>query len=696
MSTHMRDSQGTDSRSANPLRRGWLVTGLLGLLVLVGAVFATAGVLAGSGEKKPEPRIVGGQEAVPGEWPWQVALIRAGADPYNGQFCGGSLIRPDWVVTAAHCVEYEVASDLEILAGIHNLRFPDADYQRRSVAEISIHPDWDTFTADNDIALLRLDSPVTFRPPAGDVLPVAPVGLVAANVGPLTGVESTVTGWGNTLGQPDPGGESFPDALQEVTVPIISNAACNAAYGGITDNMLCAALEQGGRDSCQGDSGGPLQVYDGAQSRWELAGIVSHGYGCAAPGYPGVYTRVSQFIDWINSETGPDITVTDNSYLPLQAAPVPPWITPTATPTITPTPPPEGLPLENGDFEQGPVVWTMRSSTGIDLILDNLAFAGLQPHGGSWAARLGGPDNERSELEQRVIVPANAPFLSYFYVIDSNDYCGYDFAGVKVNGTNNVLARDLCRQTATYGWVQGTADLSAYAGLPVDLMFWVETDGSYGSTWFLDDLVFTSVGPTPTPTPTTPPTATPSPTPTITPTVPPGGLPLENGDFEAGRVAWQETSALGFELIVDRFGTNLIAAHSGEWASWLGGANQEQSTISQRVTIPAEEPFLTYYYQIGSSDECGFDYGIVRVNGSAVETLDLCYYYSYGRWAPRSVDLSAYAGLTVDLSFHVVTDSSAVSNLFIDDVSFRANRLAAEPDSAGPPATDASVPRDGR
>lgn len=686
MEQHRQPEQDVASESGRNGRRVWIAAGLIGILLLAAIAFATAGALAGDGEKRPEPRIVGGQEAEPGEWPWQVALIVAGVDTYNGQFCGGSLIRPDWVVTAAHCVEFVNASEVEIAAGIHNLRFPDTGYQRRAVAEIIIHPDWDTFTSDNDIALLRLATPVDFRPPGIGELPIAPVGLVTANIGPLTGVDSTVTGWGNTLGQPDPGGVSYPDTLHEVSVPIVSNVACNAVYSGITDNMLCAGLEEGGRDSCQGDSGGPLVIFDTDQSRWELAGIVSFGFGCAAPGYPGVYARVSQFISWINSEAGPDITVTDNSFLPVAAAPVPPWITPTPTPTITPTPPPDGLPLLNGDFEQGPVAWEIRSSNEIDLILDDLAFAGIQPHGGSWAGRLGGPDNEESELEQRVIVPADAPYLSFFYVIDSFDFCGYDYAGVRINDSVDLLVEDLCETTATNGWVERTLDLSAYAGLPVDLLFWVTTDSSLNSTWFLDDITFTGVGPTPTPSPTAPPTATPSPTPTITPTVPPGGLSLENGDFEAGQTAWREQSDLGFDLVVDRFGGSGITPLSGTWAAWLGGANEEQAVLSQRVTVRAEEPFLVFYHLISSADDCGYDFGYVRVNGQVAETINLCRITSFDRWTPRTLDLSPIAGETVDLSFVIVNDDQLVSNLFIDDVGFRANPAAVS-EAAGGAAT---------
>ena len=273
------------------------------------------------------PAIVGGREADPGEWPWQVALINSGGDLYWDQFCGGSLIDPGWVVTAAHCVENRLPDTLQVVAGIHNLVEPDEGYVLRNVSQIIINPAY-TMAAryDSDIALLKLAEPVVFRP-AGSGLPIAGLRLVPAGSGPLTGIMSTITGWGNM----DPIGTNYPATLQEVEVPIISNADCATTYGdSLTANMLCAGLPEGGKDSCQGDSGGPLMVYNNAARRWELAGIVSWGSGCAQPGAPGVYTRVSNFGQWVLDMTGitysPDfqLTVSPNSAavcagLPVQA-----------------------------------------------------------------------------------------------------------------------------------------------------------------------------------------------------------------------------------------------------------------------------------------------------------------------------------------------------------------------------------------
>ena len=254
-----------------------------------------------------DPNIVGGLPADPGEWPWQVALIQGGmTDYYNGQFCGGSLLAPDWVVTAAHCVYGDPISAVDVVAGVYDLAFPSGS-QKRDVAQIIVHPSYSPSTHNNDVALLRLSQPVTIGGTGSTKTGL--ISLVSASVGDLTGVNSWVTGWGATEGQPN-----YPTELREVQVPIIANSLCNDANhynGDITSNMMCAGFEQGGKDSCQGDSGGPLVVDTG--SGWRLAGIVSWGVGCADAGNYGVYTRVSQFVSWINTyvDTGTsDTTLT--------------------------------------------------------------------------------------------------------------------------------------------------------------------------------------------------------------------------------------------------------------------------------------------------------------------------------------------------------------------------------------------------
>lgn len=262
-----------------------------------------------------DPNIVGGAPADPGEWPWQVALI-SDANPvstsyYAEQFCGGSLVAPQWVVTAAHCVTNQFGNavspnTVDVVAGIYDLSPTTTGYQHRNIIQIVVYPSYNPSTSNNDIALLKLETPVKI--PGTGTRPPAVIPLVPSSVGDLTGVNSWVTGWGATESQPN-----YPTELQEVQVPIVSNADCNSAYPGeITSSMMCAGFVAGGKDSCQGDSGGPLVVDTG--NGWQLAGIVSWGQGCADPGFYGVYTRVSVFTSWVNqyiqsAPTGTTLTI---------------------------------------------------------------------------------------------------------------------------------------------------------------------------------------------------------------------------------------------------------------------------------------------------------------------------------------------------------------------------------------------------
>jgi len=259
-------------------------------------------IVAGIASAEPaDPQIVGGQEADPGEWPWQVLLVKRGYDPSAGRYCGGSLIDRSWVLTAAHCVDDRDEDDLDVVAGIHNLVDPDPNIHRIAIAEIIVHPNYEKggIAHDNDIALLRLKTPILDRSADGETLPIARAILMPYGLSSLVGKEATVTGWGSLQS-----GGASPDALQEVVVPIVSNSDCQEFYDVyddvITGNMLCAGYEEGGHDSCQGDSGGPLVIYNSAESRWEQVGIVSWGRECARPNVPGVYAHLSNdAVNWI-------------------------------------------------------------------------------------------------------------------------------------------------------------------------------------------------------------------------------------------------------------------------------------------------------------------------------------------------------------------------------------------------------------
>ncbi|XP_077068336.1 trypsin-like [Siphateles boraxobius] len=231
-------------------------------------------------------KIVGGQDASAGSWPWQVSIQSV---KLGGHFCGGSLINKDWVLSAAHCFQSSSIGTIRIYLGRRSQSGSNPYEEHRTVSRFINHPNYNNPSGDNDIALLQLSSSVTFS----DY--IRPVCLAATGSVFAAGTESWVTGWGML----QDGGTQIPDILQEVMIPIVSNSDCDNAYGGgITSNMICAGLlNQGGKDSCQGDSGGPLVSRNG--SHWIQSGIVSFGVGCADPKYPGVYARVSRYQDWI-------------------------------------------------------------------------------------------------------------------------------------------------------------------------------------------------------------------------------------------------------------------------------------------------------------------------------------------------------------------------------------------------------------
>lgn len=236
--------------------------------------------------KKTGSKIIGGTEAPKNEWPWMAGVLHSG-DPsnYYAQFCGGSVIDKNWVVTAAHCIKEGsnqelMPADIEVLVGAHDLNTNEGT--RIRVKRIILHPDYNSSTYNNDIALLELETPTTV-----DTLPLYEDG------GDIAGTMATAIGWGYTRADDS---SSAASKRQQVNLPIITNDTCNAAYyEEITATMMCAGSQ--GKDTCQGDSGGPLVIQK--NSKWVLAGVTSWGEGCAVPGYYGVYARVSNLKDFI-------------------------------------------------------------------------------------------------------------------------------------------------------------------------------------------------------------------------------------------------------------------------------------------------------------------------------------------------------------------------------------------------------------
>ncbi|XP_076239167.1 proclotting enzyme isoform X2 [Calliopsis andreniformis] len=242
-------------------------------------------------------RVVGGEEALPGRWPWMAAIFLHGSKRTEF-WCGGSLIGPRHILTAAHCTRDQ--RQRPFAARQFTVRLGDIDLERNdepsapetyAVKQIYAHPKFSRVGFYNDIAVLELARPVRRSP---YVIPICLPQLRYRNER-FAGARPTVVGWGTTYY----GGKESTVQRQAV-LPVWRNEDCNAAYfQPITSNFLCAGYSQGGKDACQGDSGGPLMLR--ADGKWVQIGIVSFGNKCGEPGYPGVYTRVTEYIDWIKS-----------------------------------------------------------------------------------------------------------------------------------------------------------------------------------------------------------------------------------------------------------------------------------------------------------------------------------------------------------------------------------------------------------
>ncbi|MFF2999875.1 S1 family peptidase [Streptomyces sp. NPDC057950] len=248
------------------------------LCTAAAAAAATALLCAPGAVAAPQP-IVGGTTTTTTAYPFMMQIT----DASQNQFCGGTLVAADKVVTAAHCMVGETTSSVRVVGGRTYLNGTNGTVSK--VGKIWINPGYTDATNGDDVAVLTLSTAMSYTP--ASYVASTNTGVYAA------GTTARIVGWGTTSEN-----GSSSNQLRTATVPVVSDSSCRSSYGSdyVASDMVCAGYPNGGTDTCQGDSGGPLLIGG------VLAGITSWGNGCAEAGHPGVYTRLTTFSNLVKTQ----------------------------------------------------------------------------------------------------------------------------------------------------------------------------------------------------------------------------------------------------------------------------------------------------------------------------------------------------------------------------------------------------------
>jgi len=264
--------------------------------------------------ERTDSRIIGGTEATPNSWPWQISFQTRGD---NFHFCGGVIVNKDWIVTAAHCclaLGRPVLSNFQIRVGAHDItRGSENGATTHTLSQIIVHPNYDDNNIENDYCLLKVSTPIVFSSA------VSPVCL-GTEAHEASGTTCWATGWGDTIGDGGAGLRNLANPfsvkstnlrstreaatrLRQVDLKLLSYDECQkiwGPFGGIVESNICAMNPR--KHICQGDSGGPIVCASNGQ--YHLVGVSSFVYrGCTKPGVPGVFARTSFVNGWIAENT---------------------------------------------------------------------------------------------------------------------------------------------------------------------------------------------------------------------------------------------------------------------------------------------------------------------------------------------------------------------------------------------------------